>query len=174
MIFLTPWLIPFGGNLFVTGASPRPSGIMVAFFLFGAARNGLACFPLWVLAILVLVWSGGSQILRVVINIYSKCDPIEKRALWRDLLLRRISLGGNIWCVLRDFNFVCSPSKRVGGDSFEHRVGDSLCVELSNSISQMNLWYLPLIGRSFTWFQPRGKIVSRLDKIVISKDLWEL
>lgn len=87
-----------------------------------------------------------------MININSKCNSREKRALWKDLLLRRTSLVSYVWCVLGDFNYVCSPSKRVGGEAFEHHGNVSHYAEFSNFIYQMELWDIPLLVRSFTWF----------------------
>lgn len=120
-----------------------------------------------------LEW-GISKVKCVVVNIYSKCSPSEKRALWRDLILRKDSFGGNICYVLGDFNYLFSPSKRLESDSPKYRVQNYLCVEFCNFISVMQLWYLPILGRSFTWFKPKGRISSHLNRIIISVDWWEL
>lgn len=73
-----------------------------------------------------------------------------------------------------DFNYVCSFFERFGGDSPGLKIEESLCVEFSNFISHMEFWDLPLLGRSFTWFQPKRRISSRLDRILISDGWWDL
>lgn len=34
--------------------------------------------------------------------------------MWEDIILRTRHLGGKVWCVIGDFNFVCFASERVG------------------------------------------------------------
>lgn len=48
-----------------------------------------------------------------MVNIYSKCSPRENRAMWSDILLRKANLSGEVWCVLGDFNYVCSLSEII-------------------------------------------------------------
>lgn len=82
----------------------------------------------------------------------SKCIPKDKRAMWIDLIQRRTLIDGNVLCILGNFNSTCSSSERIGGESSEHRVGDTLFVEFNNFISHMELLDLPILGWSFTWF----------------------
>lgn len=110
----------------------------------------------------------------MVINIYYKCTLSKKRALWKDLLLRRTSLGGSVWCVLSDFNSICSPFERVCVGSSEYWAEGSLCVEFSNFISHVELWDLPLLWSRFIWFQPYGRVSRRLDRVLILVDWWDM
>lgn len=49
-------------------------------------------------------------------------------------------------------------------------------IELQGFIQDMDLSDLPLLGCKFTWFQPNGLAMSRLDRILVSDnwfDTWD-
>lgn len=69
-----------------------------------------------------------------------------------------------LWCVIGDFNSVCTSEERRGSSSSPNIF-----------INSIELLYLPLHGRTFTWFRPNGLAVSRLDTTFISiasLDVW--
>ncbi|GAU38725.1 hypothetical protein TSUD_396540 [Trifolium subterraneum] len=110
-----------------------------------------------------------------VVNVYSKCSFAEKRILWSNLVNHRRNLLGDVWCVVGDFNAVLDPSERRGGVGQSAMRIDREMREFGEFISLMNLLDLPLLGRRFTWFQPNGGAVSRLDRFLVSKgwlDAW--
>lgn len=78
-----------------------------------------------------------------VINIYFKSSLREKRSLWKDLLLRRINLGREVWCVLGEFKHVCYSSEIMGENGFAYNVSNIECIEFSNFIYEMSLLDLP-------------------------------
>lgn len=55
--------------------------------------------------------------------------------LWMDLVSRKTKHGGEVWCILSDFNFVYSSSKKVEGDNFDRWIINAVCVEFNNFIS---------------------------------------
>ncbi|GAU43110.1 hypothetical protein TSUD_373050 [Trifolium subterraneum] len=69
-----------------------------------------------------------------------------------------------------DFNAVCSVDERVGVNSGDPMITSEM-VEFRNFIEELELMDLPLLGRCFTWFQPSGRAMSRLDRVLIS-DEW--
>lgn len=48
----------------------------------------------------------------VMVNIDSKTALLDKIIMWRECLGKE-NLGGEIWYVLGDFNFVCSTNERI-------------------------------------------------------------
>lgn len=56
--------------------------IMVISCLFGVARKGLACFPLWVLVIFGFFWSEGSPELTVWWLIFIPSASLVRRGLF--------------------------------------------------------------------------------------------
>ncbi|GAU51943.1 hypothetical protein TSUD_417260, partial [Trifolium subterraneum] len=110
-----------------------------------------------------------------VINVYAKCNIVDKRRLWSDLLMTKRGFGDIVWCIVGDFNSVVDSSERRGvvvgavhSQSREMR-------EFGQFLEELEVVDLPLIGRSFTWFHPNGITMSRLDRILVSTDwipLW--
>nr|KYP41921.1 hypothetical protein KK1_036692 [Cajanus cajan] len=50
--------------------------------------------------------------------------------------------------------------------------GSGFLREFNEFINNMELEDVPLNGRSFTWFRPNGKAISRIDRILISREWW--
>ncbi|XP_050876677.1 uncharacterized protein LOC127080400 [Lathyrus oleraceus] len=105
-----------------------------------------------------------------VVNVYFKCLVNDIEDMWFDLCSCKTECGGVIWCVMGDFKFANYPSKRLRGHNSSTSLGNIDC-SASNFISQMELVDLPLLGRKFTWFHPRGDTCNRLDKISVSNGL---
>jgi exonuclease III len=116
----------------------------------------------------VLLW-GASKIKCVIINVYAPCLIHAKKSLWVDLLVALKVYGTNHICLLGDFNSVRSGEERngmrVGGGWSEDSRLFNVLVENSGLVD------LPLLGRKFTWIQPNGNCMSRLDRILVS-DGW--
>jgi len=109
-----------------------------------------------------------------VINVYSKCSLAEKREMWEKLLEFRGSLGGDVWCVSGDFNSVLHESERRGTPlGSGNPLGGEIC-DFSRFVHLMGLLDFPLLGRRFTWCQPNGNVMSRLDRFLLSMGWWDL
>ncbi|PNX99671.1 cysteine-rich receptor-like protein kinase, partial [Trifolium pratense] len=79
-------------------------------------------------------------------------------------------LGGRRWCVVGDFNAVCSMEERVGINMEDGRLLSTEVSDFRNFVENLELVDLPLLGRRFTWYQSSGKAMSRIDRILISDD----
>lgn len=103
-----------------------------------------------------------------MVNVYFKSSFPVKIIMSDDLYFRKSSFDGEIWCVLGDFNFVSSLSKRIGINGYFNLSSNAECVDFFSFIYQMDLFDLPLLDRKFTWFQPNGRAVNMLDQILVS------
>lgn len=105
-----------------------------------------------------------------IFNVYFKCFLREREmvALRREILLRTVSLRGEVWCVLWDFKSVCSSAEQIGGDRFVLNVINANFINFSSFIFDMDILDLPILGRRFTLYQLYGA-ASYLDRIHISK-----
>ncbi|GKV34650.1 hypothetical protein SLEP1_g43008 [Rubroshorea leprosula] len=99
-----------------------------------------------------------------IVNVYSPCDLPSKRALWASLKNLISEIGGN-WCLMGDFNAVRNEQERKGGMSIRREMP-----EFDDFIHECGLIDLPLIGRKFTWYQPNGASMSRLDRFLLSEE----
>ncbi|GKU94756.1 hypothetical protein SLEP1_g8202 [Rubroshorea leprosula] len=102
-----------------------------------------------------------------LVNVYSPCDLANKRSLWENLSSIISSHKGN-WCIAGDFNAIRSLQERKGGISVRREIR-----EFSEFIKMNGLIDLPMIGRKFTWYQPNGHCMSRLDRFLFSEE-WML
>jgi hypothetical protein len=76
--------------------------------------------------------------------------------------------GSGNWCVVGDFNSVVEPEERRG-----ERSDVSLTSEMRafhGFIDDLDLIDLPLLGRRFTWFHANGRLMSRIDRMLVSPD----
>lgn len=75
-----------------------------------------------------------------------------------------------MWCILENFNSVCSSIERdnVGSPALTSR--RLKYVDFSSFVSQVELIDLPLLGIKFIWFQPKVESggSSRIESILIS------
>jgi hypothetical protein len=117
-----------------------------------------------------LEW-GVKKKLCMIINVYSPCDLFSKKRLWVDVLVAKYVEVADLWCVVGDFNSVrCAEErKRCGALSLPTvSVDDSSWFNLF--IQKLGLLDLPLLGRKFTWVQPNGACMSRLDRMLVSSN----
>jgi hypothetical protein len=99
-----------------------------------------------------------------VVNVYSKGPLSEKRKMWSELVRLKNSLD-----VVGDFNSVLDGHERRHGVGDRMTEDDIEIREFRNFVSQMELVDFPILRRCFTWFQPSGRAMSRLDQFLISK-----
>ncbi|GKV27862.1 hypothetical protein SLEP1_g36982 [Rubroshorea leprosula] len=99
-----------------------------------------------------------------LVNVYSSCDLVNKRILWENLSNLICSNKGN-WCIAGDFNVIRNLQERKGGISVRRELR-----EFNEFIEMCGLVDLPLIGRKFTWYQPNGNCMSRLDRFLFSEE----
>jgi hypothetical protein len=112
-----------------------------------------------------LLW-GAKKIRSVIINVYAPCLLQSKKTLWVDILVALRVHSAEHYCILGDFNSIRSNVERrgvsVGGDISEDTRLFNVFVENSG------LNDLPMMGRKFTWVQPNGRCMSRLDRVLVS------
>lgn len=100
----------------------------------------------------------------IIVNVYAPCDLRGKRLLCDEL---KLHMGGDRWCILGDFNSIKSRGERKGVD------GNSRSDEIQSFgdfVAEAELVDLPLIGRKYTWYNPDGSAMSRLDKFLVSEE----
>jgi hypothetical protein len=107
----------------------------------------------------------------IVVNVYSKCDIASKRNLWSNLLICKRGIGEGRWCMVGDFNAVCSMEERVGVNAEDGRMSTTEVIKFQNFVEELELVDLALLERRFTWYQASGRAMSRIDRILIS-DEW--
>ncbi|KAK2445529.1 DNA-(apurinic or apyrimidinic site) endonuclease [Trifolium repens] len=49
-----------------------------------------------------------------IINVYAKCNLVDKRRLWSEILMSKRGFGGERWCIVGDFNSVRDRGKEEG------------------------------------------------------------
>lgn len=79
-----------------------------------------------------------------VVNVYSKTFLIDTRSIWIDLCLCKLTLGGEVWCVLYDFNSISLPCEIRGSGGSVTSFSNAECDGFFIFISRMNLLDLPL------------------------------
>jgi len=73
------------------------------------------------------------------------------------------------WCILEDFNTVCRSGERRGvHDEVKSSQRDKII--LFNTLREVELEDLNLLGRCFTWYHPNGRAMSRIDRVLISEE----
>jgi hypothetical protein len=77
----------------------------------------------------------------------------------------------DLWCVVGDFNSVrCAEErKRCGVLSLPTAIVDDFSW-FNLFIHKLGLLDLPLLGRKYTWVQPNGACMSRLDRMLVSSN----
>lgn len=73
----------------------------------------------------------------IIVNIYSPCDIVLKRNLWKQIRQLRTANIGELWSILGDFNNVRRPLERVG---ISQRMQDE------GIIKEFNEWIADLRG----------------------------
>ena len=87
-----------------------------------------------------------------IVNVYSPCDVVGRRALWASIRqLKQLQTGG-IWCILGDFNSIRHLAERM---TTSQRQGDpNSMLEFNDWISALEVEEVPCLGRKFTWIRP--------------------
>ncbi|MCH82126.1 hypothetical protein A2U01_0002923, partial [Trifolium medium] len=49
-----------------------------------------------------------------VVNVYAKCETQARRRLWENILMSKRGFGGDLWCVVGDFNAIRELNERRG------------------------------------------------------------
>ncbi|XP_058759398.1 uncharacterized protein LOC131632678 [Vicia villosa] len=109
-----------------------------------------------------------------VINVYSSCDLIKKKALWEELLSLKESFKDGEWIVGGDFNAVKDGKERKGKVGLVNNREADLFAEF---IDKSSLVDVPCKGKKFTWFSGDGKAKSRIDRFLLSSvviNRWEV
>jgi len=72
-----------------------------------------------------------------------------------------------------DFNFVLHESERRGTPFGGVNSSGSEIRDFSSFVRNVSLFDFPLLGRHFTWCQPNGGAMSRLDRFLLSAGWWD-
>ncbi|XP_058760896.1 uncharacterized protein LOC131634265 [Vicia villosa] len=101
-----------------------------------------------------------------LINVYSPCDLVKKRILWRKLLELKDVFNDGEWIIGGDFNAIKVREERKGRGvvSNVHEV-----IEFAEFIEKSRLVDVPCKGKKFTWYSGDGKSMSRIDRILVSE-----
>lgn len=93
--------------------------------------------------------------------------------MWEELHVLKRSLGGEVWCVMDNFNGVrCLAERR---DSNNMPVGGRDMNEFNTFIASMELHDITLVGKSFPWYKSNGQAKSWLDRFLVFSgwiDIW--
>ncbi|GKV12008.1 hypothetical protein SLEP1_g23214 [Rubroshorea leprosula] len=99
-----------------------------------------------------------------IINVYALCDSNGKRDLW----CNRSNIANNnviAMCVGGDFNVTISQEEKKGCRGNQKEMEG-----FEEFIAETGLIDLPMIGRSFTWYQPNEKAMSCLDRFLMNEE----
>jgi hypothetical protein len=110
-----------------------------------------------------------------VLNVYAKCDLVDRRSSWDCILMSKRGFGGDLWCVVGDFNSVRTREEKRGLGAVTLPSNGADFNVFNNFIAGMELVEIPLFGRTFTWSHPNGVSMSKLDRFLLSEgwvDTW--
>nr|GEX21369.1 cytochrome P450 [Tanacetum cinerariifolium] len=103
----------------------------------------------------------------VFIVVYAPQDPRKKKQLWLDL--KAVIVSANVLSlVMGDFNVVHSQSEHIGSN-FCHRNASTF----NEFISSSGLFDIPIGGMRFTRMNKSGSKLSKIDRILVSKHLFD-
>jgi len=83
-----------------------------------------------------------------------------KKRLWDRLVEVRSSLGEEAWCVVRDFNSVCSREERRGVNGVPSSVQIAEMHFFNNFRETVEWEDVDILGCHFTWYHPNGMTMS--------------
>lgn len=109
-------------------------------------------------------WQGSNHIVNMI-NVYGPHEDLARKRLWAELLELHLTTGTRS-CLMGDFNVVRKPGERKGSQFHQAR-----STAFNYFICSAGLTELQLGGRLFTWIGMGGKKLSKLDRIMISRDL---
>ncbi|GER31684.1 retrotransposon protein [Striga asiatica] len=100
--------------------------------------------------------------------IFVYISPIKsERILQWEQLLHEKDTWGPVWCIAGDWNSLCRPEDKKGGQP----VSDRSCWEFNHFLSQMGVQEIPLQGLTYTWANNRsgqGYVEETLDRLFVS------
>ncbi|XP_021975318.1 uncharacterized protein LOC110870445 [Helianthus annuus] len=101
-----------------------------------------------------------------IANIYAYNDPIERRALWEELVILKQSLQG-MWVFGGDFNDVREPGERFNSEFV------ALNAAFFNwFIETADLMEFQMGGRKYTYHLDNGVHKSKLDRYLVCRDFY--
>ncbi|GKV03045.1 hypothetical protein SLEP1_g15411 [Rubroshorea leprosula] len=100
------------------------------------------------------------------VNVYASNDRQKKLTLWNDLRHMILAEEGR-WMIAGDFNAVRCPNERKGrsGETQDMR-------EFDDFVVSTGLVDIQLANRRFTWYRPDGSSMSRLDRVLMSGEMY--
>ncbi|XP_058777029.1 uncharacterized protein LOC131651377 [Vicia villosa] len=105
------------------------------------------------------------------VSVYSSCHIGLKRRMWEELLSLRRSWVDGEWCLGGDFNSIRCASERIGtGSHFRSQEAS----EFNDFIELMEVEDLPTGERIFSWCRGGMKVMSRIDRFLLSVGFIEL
>ncbi|KAK9070187.1 hypothetical protein SSX86_010587 [Deinandra increscens subsp. villosa] len=110
---------------------------------------------------------GGQDLLNIV-NVYAPQDLNCKRRLWHTFL-NLMANGSGMWVFVGDFNEVRCPEERKFS-----RFNSRGAHFFNEFIAEGNLHEYGMGGSKFTFSYGKGKNFSKLDRVLVSKDFFEL
>ncbi|GKV02020.1 hypothetical protein SLEP1_g14507 [Rubroshorea leprosula] len=113
------------------------------------------------------IWGAG-KVLCYFVNVYASQDKCTKARLWEELGTMVMEKGG-CWMIAGDFNAIRCPKERRG------RTG--VCPEMEEFnvfIESTKLVDIRLANRRFTWYRPDGSSMSRLDRFLMTEEMYSL
>ncbi|GLT99814.1 hypothetical protein SLE2022_172280 [Rubroshorea leprosula] len=102
------------------------------------------------------------------VNVYASNDKQKKVKLWEELRQMIMEEEGR-WMIVGDFNAVRNINERKGktGESQDMREFDEFVVSTG-------LVDIKLANRRYTWYRPDGSAMSRLDRVLMSGEMYSL
>ncbi|GAU27881.1 hypothetical protein TSUD_159750 [Trifolium subterraneum] len=96
-------------------------------------------------------------------------EGVAEKRLWVDVIVAKQVEVADWWCVVGDFNSVrAADERRRSGELPPSAMNCEDSKWFNLFIQRLGLIDLPLLGRKFTWVQPNGACMSRLDRILVS------
>lgn len=102
------------------------------------------------------------------INIYTPCNSVHRREVWRSLLSKGNVSIGEEWYMRGDFNIFLSKEERIGNNL---GVDGRDMAYFNNFLEEMKLVVLPCVGGRFTWFSGNRLAMNRMDRIMLTKKI---
>lgn len=101
---------------------------------------------------------------------YAPCNRADINFLWSLLVIKNNSRSQEEWCIVGDFNEVLSRDERIcGGDNCYFKGME----EFRGFMEQMELVDINCVRGKFTWFKDNGKVMSRINRFLLSRKLIE-
>ncbi|XP_058727061.1 uncharacterized protein LOC131598480 [Vicia villosa] len=105
-----------------------------------------------------------------IVNVYSSCFFVKKKAMWKALEGCKVRFPSGDWLLGGDFNAIRVEEERKSARG----VVNKREMEVFNLfIEKMELADPSIIGKKFTWFSVDGSAMSRLDRFLLSESLME-